>query len=76
MIIVMGFFLLIICFSLMNSNLDIDESELELIFVYQHIRHGARGPSASYNSLFKNGIDEFRVNFSWKKRALRYRSKE
>ena len=55
--------LLIICFSLMNSNLDIDESELELIFVYQHIRHGARGPSASYNSLFKNGIDEFRV--SW-----------
>jgi len=47
----------------MNSNLDIDESELELIFVYQHIRHGARGPSASYNSLFKNGIDEFRV--SW-----------
>ena len=40
-----------------------DEEELELIFVYQHIRHGARGPSASYNSLFKDGIDEFRV--SW-----------
>jgi Ca2+/Na+ antiporter len=39
------------------------EDELELIFVYQHIRHGARGPSASYNSLFKDGVDEFRV--SW-----------
>ncbi len=37
---------------------------LQLIFVYQHIRHGARGPSASYNSLFVDGVDEFRV--SWK----------
>ena len=37
---------------------------LELIFVYQHIRHGARGrPSSSYNSLFIDGVDEFRV--SW-----------
>ena len=40
-----------------------DIKDLELIFVYQHIRHGARGPSASYNSLFIKGIDEFRV--SW-----------
>ena len=40
-----------------------DIKDLELIFVYQHIRHGARGPSASYNSLFVNGVDEFRV--SW-----------
>ena len=37
--------------------------EMQLIFVYQHIRHGARGPSASYNSLFIDGVDEFRV--SW-----------
>ena len=36
---------------------------LELIFVYEHIRHGARGPSTSYNSLFKDGVDEFGV--SW-----------
>ena len=42
----------------------IKEDNLELIFVYQHVRHGARGPSSSYNSLFKNGIDEFKV--SWK----------
>ena len=40
-----------------------DTKDLQLIFVYQHIRHGARGPSASYNSLFINGVDEFRV--SW-----------
>ena len=40
-----------------------DIKNLQLIFVYQHIRHGARGPSASYNSLFIKGIDEFRV--SW-----------
>ena len=40
-----------------------DQKNLQLIFVYQHIRHGARGPSASYNSLFIKGIDEFRV--SW-----------
>jgi len=50
--------------SLINSVVKLDDQELELIFVYQHIRHGARGPSASYNSLFKDGIDEFRV--SWK----------
>ena len=40
-----------------------DIKDLQLIFVYQHIRHGARGPSASYNSLFIDGVDEFRV--SW-----------
>ena len=33
-----------------------DTKDLQLIFVYQHIRHGARGPSASYNSLFNKGI--------------------
>ena len=37
-----------------------DIKDLQLIFVYQHIRHGARGPSASYNSLFIDGVD---VNF-------------
>ena len=40
-----------------------DITNLDLIFVYEHVRHGGRGPSTSYNSLFKNGIDEFRV--SW-----------
>ena len=58
------FFHLIILFYMMEiikSQPDINN--LELIFVYQHIRHGARGPSASYNSLFINGVDEFRV--SW-----------
>ena len=46
-----------------NKYLKDGDQELELLFVYQHIRHGARGPSASYNSLFINGVDEFRV--SW-----------
>ena len=50
-------------FSLIDTKLEAEDDNLELIFVYQHIRHGARGPSASYNSLFKDGIDEFRV--SW-----------
>jgi len=55
--------LLISTFSSINSKLKEEEEDLELIFVYQHIRHGARGPSASYNSLFIDGVDEFRV--SW-----------
>ena len=37
--------------------------DLQLIFVYELVRNGARGPSASYNSLFIQGVDEFRV--SW-----------
>ena len=41
-----------------------DTKDLQLIFVYQHIRHGARGPSASYNSLFNKGVDEFRVSWA------------
>ena len=36
---------------------------LQLIFVYELVRNGARGPIASYNSLFIDGVDEFRV--SW-----------
>ena len=55
---------IIISISLTNNKyLKDGDQELELIFVYQHVRHGARGPSASYNSLFINGVDEFRV--SW-----------
>ena len=59
-----SFLIIFILFSLINSSVIYDGQELELIFVYQHVRHGARGPSASYNSLFKDGVDEFRV--SWK----------
>ena len=61
---ILSIFIFITMISLINSIVKLDDQELELIFVYQHIRHGARGPSASYNSLFKDGIDEFRV--SWK----------
>ena len=52
-------------FSFINQTLNSDNinEDLELIFVYEHVRHGIRGPSASYNSLFINGVDEFRV--SW-----------
>ena len=53
-------------FSLINQTLisdNINEENLELIFVYEHVRHGVRGPSTSYNSLFRNGVDEFHV--SW-----------
>ena len=57
---------LILSFFLFNLSFSKDQPDLnnlDLIFVYEHVRHGARGPSSSYNSLFKNGIDEFRV--SW-----------
>ena len=53
-------------FPLLNQTLNSDNinvEDLELIFVYEHVRHGIRGPSSSYNSLFINGVDEFRV--SW-----------
>ena len=58
-------FYLTICFYLIQLiyAVEPDPDNLQLIFVYQHIRHGARGPSASYNSLFIDGVDEFRV--SW-----------
>jgi len=36
---------------------------LELIFVYELVRNGARGPISEKNSLFINEVDEFRV--SW-----------
>ena len=62
---ILSFFYLTIYFYLFQIiySVDPDPDNLQLIFVYQHIRHGARGPSASYNSLFIDGVDEFRV--SW-----------
>ena len=58
---------LIIPFLLINISLtqqvEPDMGNLELIFAYRHIRLEARGPSSSYNSLFIDGVDEFRV--SW-----------
>ena len=63
--IIIPFLYIIISFLLINIIYaqEPDINDLELIFVYQHIRHGARGPSASYNSLFVDGVDEFRC--SW-----------
>ena len=55
--------LFVFIFSQFNCSININVDDLELIFVYEHVRHGARGPSASYNSLFIDGVDEFRV--SW-----------
>ena len=43
----------------------IDEDGRELIFVYEHARHGARGPSSSYNSIFENGTDEYGVKWEY-----------
>ncbi len=40
-------------------------SERKLIFVYEHVRHGARAPSSGYNSYFENGVDEYRVNWTF-----------
>ena len=62
---IFSFFYLTIYFCLIQMiySENPDRNEYDLIFVYQHIRHGARGPSASYNSLFIDGVDEFRV--SW-----------
>lgn len=34
-----------------------------LIFVYEHVRHGARGPSSGYQSYFKDGKDEYQVQW-------------
>lgn len=33
----------------------------ELIFVYEHARHGARGPSSSYGSILNNDTDEYQI---------------
>ena len=59
--------LFLISSSLFNTVLSKHEKpstdNLQLIFVYELVRNGARGPIASYNSLFIDGVDEFRV--SW-----------
>jgi hypothetical protein len=34
-----------------------------LIFVYEHVRHGARGPSSGFQSYFENGTDEYQVQW-------------
>jgi hypothetical protein len=33
----------------------------QLIFVYEHARHGARGPSSGFASYFKDGYDEYKI---------------
>ena len=51
------FILLIFCtLSLVNN---------ELIFVYEHVRHGARGPSSEYRSLFNNKTFYDEYNIHW-----------
>ena len=35
----------------------------KLIFVYEHARHGARGPSSSYGAILNNGVDEYGVDW-------------
>lgn len=39
-------------------------AERKLIFVYEHARHGARGPSSSFDAIFDNGIDEYKINWT------------
>ena len=41
------------------------DANRKLIFVYEHARHGARGPSSSYNSIFENGVDEYNVTWNY-----------
>ena len=41
------------------------EEKRELIFVYEHVRHGARGPSASYDSILVEGVDEYGVKWDF-----------
>ena len=53
------FFIFISISSVFCQNL----TNLELIFVYQHIRHGHRGPSSFPNSQLNGKIDEFGI--SW-----------
>jgi len=36
-------------------------AERKLIFVYEHARHGARGPSSSFDAIFENGTDEYKI---------------
>ena len=41
------------------------QEERELIFVYEHVRHGARGPSSGFNSYLVDGVDEYGVNWTY-----------
>jgi hypothetical protein len=36
-----------------------------LIFVYEHVRHGARGPSSGYQSYFEDGVDEYKIKWGY-----------
>lgn len=42
-----------------------NSKDRELIFVYEHVRHGARGPSSSYDSIFEDGYDEYNVKWDF-----------
>jgi len=53
----------LIIFLIINIFIGASIQERKLIFVYEHARHGARGPSSSHNSIFSNGRDEY--NISW-----------
>lgn len=57
----MNYFFFILLFNIIK----IIYSERKLIFVYEHVRHGARAPSSGYNSYFENGVDEYRVNWTF-----------
>ena len=50
---------------LIYLNLNSLVNSRELIFVYEHVRHGARGPSSSYDSIFYDGRDEYNVNWTY-----------
>lgn len=54
-------FQIIFLLSLIIISLERDTSGL--IFVYEHVRHGARGPSSGYQSYFKDGVDEYKVEW-------------
>ena len=49
------FFLIFLQFFIGNAR--------ELIFVYEHARHGARGPSSGFRAIFDNGTDEYGVKW-------------
>ena len=46
-------------------NINVEAKKGDLIFVYEHVRHGSRGPSASYNSILENGVDEYEIKWDY-----------
>ena len=59
---ILNFFPVLLIFFKIKSIKNLEKWEEEnrtLIFVYEHARHGARGPSSSYNSIFYDGVDEY-----------------